>query len=138
MEAELSDAELIAAFEERLLPPQAWNHCAHVRVAFIYASQYGFEAALAQMRVGLHALNAAHRVPNAADRGYHETITVAFMRLVFAACKQQQFSSSVDFCHAHSELMTKDALLHYYSRERLTSVAAKAAFIEPDVRPLPA
>jgi hypothetical protein len=134
---EIHDADLIAAFERSVLPSHAWNHRAHVRVAYIYASQYGLEATLARMRIGINALNAAHRVPEAVDRGYHETITFAFMRLIVAACRQQPFRSSAEFCEAHPELMTKSALLVHYSRERLMSLAAKTTFVEPDLKPLP-
>jgi hypothetical protein len=155
-ETPLDDAELVAAFEKALLPPEKWNHRAHVRVAFVYARQFGLETAVARMRSGLLALNAAHQVPDAVDRGYHETITVAFLRLIHAACQQprdprlrvglpgeeaagkgQAFATSAEFCGAHPELMTKEALLAYYSRDRLKSSTAKAAFVEPDLRPLP-
>ena len=136
-DVELDDADLLAAFEGRSLPPEAWDHRAHVRVAYLYASQHGFEAALTRMRVGLKALNAAHRVPETVGRGYHETLTVAFRRLIFAACRQQAFQSSAEFCEAHPELMTKDALRFHYSRERLMSGAAKQMFVEPDLRALP-
>jgi hypothetical protein len=133
----IDDGGLMAAFEKGLLQPEWWNHRAHVRVAFAYARQCDLNAALAQMRAGLLALNAAHAVPDSADRGYHETITVAFMRLIHAACRNQTFASSAEFCDRHPELMKKDALFHYYSRERLTSPEAKAAFVEPDLAPLP-
>ena len=132
----LYDADLMAAFEGSTLAPQCWNHRAHVRVAYLYASLHGFDAALMRMRAGLTALNAAHRTPETVERGYHETMTVAFMRLIFAACRQQAFSSSAEFCDAHPELMTKEALLIYYSRERLVSGAAKQTFVEPDLLPL--
>jgi hypothetical protein len=136
-EASLDDADLVVAFETAALPAEAWNHRAHVQVAFAFARQFDFNSALARMRTGLRALNAAHGVPHELDRGYHETITVAFMRLIYAACRQQVFASSTEFCNRHPELMKKDALLHYYSRERLASLEAKVAFLEPDLNPLP-
>jgi len=131
------DAELIAAFEIGTLPPEAWDHRAHVRVGFIYARQYDLDEAVARMRTGLHALNTAHAVPEAKDRGYHETITVAFMRLIRDASRNESVVSSAEFCDRHPELMKKDALLRYYSRERLVSWSAKTAFVEPDLEPLP-
>jgi hypothetical protein len=79
----------------------------------------------------------AHRVPDEPGRGYHETITVAFMWLIHAACARQICASSVDFCERHPELLKKDVLLRYYSRERLASAEAKVLFIEPDLKPLP-
>ena len=133
----IDDAGLMAAFEKGVLPPEGWNHRAHVRVAFAYLRRYELNAALAQMRAGLHTLNAAHAVPDAADRGYHETITVAFMRLIHAACGKQTFASSTEFCDRHPELMKKDALFSYYSRGHLASPEAKTTFVEPDLAPLP-
>src|SRR5262245_36791235 len=107
---ELSDADLIIAFEQGMLPHEAWTHRAHVRVGYLYASQYGLEGALTRMREGLQRLNAAHGVPDVIDRGFHETITVAFMRLIVSACRQQAIRNSAEFCDANPELMTKDAL----------------------------
>jgi hypothetical protein len=131
------DTELISAFERCLLTSQQWNHRAHVRVAFLYAFQHQFDQALERMRVGLRALNAAHQVPNLPDRGYNETITVAFLRLIYAACHNGQFSSSADFCDHNPDLLDKTALLRFYSRECLSSPQAKTTFVEPDLAPLP-
>jgi hypothetical protein len=132
----IDDASLVAAFEKAELPAEAWDHRAHVRVAFVYASLLDLHTALAQMQMGLRALNAAHRVPDSVDRRYHETITVAFMRLIDAATKKETFASSTEFCRRHPELLTKDALLRYYSHERLFSKEAKSGFVEPDLAPL--
>jgi hypothetical protein len=59
------------------------------------------------------------------------------MRLIFIVCSRRPFHSSAEFCEAHPELMKKDALMLYYSRDRLFSQAAKTAFVEPDLQPLP-
>lgn len=133
----LDDAALLTAFEQCTIPPAQWNHRAHIRVAFLYAREHDFEAALIRMRAGLRGLNAAHRTPETGTRGYHETITVAFLSLIYARCRAERYPSSQTFCDLNPELMSKDALLHYYSRERLFSSAAKARFLEPDLAPLP-
>jgi len=138
VDASIADDDLIAAFESAALPAEGWNHRAHVRVAFILARrECDFTTAIARMRAGLYALNIAHCVPDEPSRGYHETITVAFMRLIYAACARQLCPSSVDFCERHPELLKKDALLAYFSPERLASTGAKVLFIEPDLKPLP-
>jgi hypothetical protein len=59
------------------------------------------------------------------------------MRLIYAACRHQTFASSAGFCDGHPELMQKDVLLEYYSRERLRCLEAKTTFAEPDLKPLP-
>jgi hypothetical protein len=134
---QIDDTTLITSFEQCTISTAEWNHRAHIRVGFLYARQDSLDDAISRMRAGLQALNEAHRVPEAAGRGYHETKTVAFMRLIHAACKYQAFVSSEEFCKRNSELTAKDVLFHYYSRERLASLQAKITFLEPDLAPLP-
>jgi putative acetyltransferase len=134
---QLSDEELLAAFESCTLSCEAWTHRAHIRVGYLYASQCDLPAAIQRMRAGLKALNAVHGTPESLERGYHETITVAFLRLIQAAARKETFPSSEDFCQRHPELLDKNLLLKFYSRERLRSLEAKTQFIAPDLSPLP-
>lgn len=134
----MSDDDLLAAFEECSLPAAQWNHRAHVRIAFLYASHHNLCCAVERMRAGINKYNSAIHTPETIVRGYHETITQAFMRLVFAAALHTgQHTSSDTFCDAHPELLDRHVLKHYYSQERLMTWEAKRVFVEPDVRPLP-
>ncbi len=134
----MTDDELLAAFENCTLPLEQWTHRAHVRVAFIYATQHGFQSALDRVRTGIKAYNKATDTPEDIDRGYHETMTRAFLYLIFAANRQTgPHSSSDEFCEAHPELLTKLVLREYYSRGRMMTWDAKREFVEPDLRPLP-
>lgn len=136
MPAAVADDLLLQCFEDGSLPFEEWTHTAHVRVGFLYASQFPLETAILKMREGLKAYNARHNVPDQLDRGYHETITVAFMRLIQQRTIGRWFESSDQFCHANGDLMDKRALLRFYSRDRIMSAEAKRAFIEPDLAPL--
>ncbi len=78
----LSDAELLAQFEGWTLPAERWHHAEHIRIAYLCLRHDHFPLALERMRAGLKALNAAQRVPESLDRGYHETLTQAWFRLV--------------------------------------------------------
>jgi putative acetyltransferase len=132
------DPELLAAFENCTLPCDQWTHRAHVRIGYLYASQLALEEATARMRSGLRAINAVHGTPDSLERGYHETITIAFLRLILAAIEQHgPFQSSQAFCESRPELLDKNALLQYYSRDRIKSHTAKARFVEPDLAHLP-
>lgn len=134
----MTDVELLAAFEACTLPMDAWNHRAHVRVASIYASRHNLAEAVCRMRSSIQAYNASRNTPDALDRGYHETMTVAFMRLVFAANQLTgPHESSVEFCEAHPELLDRTVLRTFYSKERILTWQAKADFAEPDLAPLP-
>src|SRR5262249_21639313 len=133
----MTDEELRSAFESCTLPFALWTHRAHVRMAFLYASQHPFQAALDRMRLSIQAYNASQQVPESLDRGYHETITVAFMRLVCSKLTRTgPFPDSEAFCERHPDLLDKSVLLKLYSKERLMSPEAKRGFVEPDLAEL--
>ena len=135
----MNDDEFLAAFENCTLPAELWTHRAHVRVAYLLASRHDLCGATDQIRLGLKAYGKVRKTPQAIDSGYHETITAAFMRLVFAANLQTgPYKSSQDFCEAHPELLGSRALRKYYSRNHVMTWEAKANFIEPNLCPLPA
>tara|TARA_R110002072_G_scaffold284587_1_gene449046 strand:+ start:87153 stop:87590 length:438 start_codon:yes stop_codon:yes gene_type:complete len=134
----MNDAEFLAAFENCSLPFEQWTHRAHIRVAYLYVLESDLATAIDRMRSGIKAHNKATRTPEAIDRGYHETITVAFMILVYVANLQTgPHKSSNEFCDAHPELLSKQTLRRFYSRERIMTIQAKAEFVDPDIRPLP-
>jgi hypothetical protein len=133
----MGDEELLADFENCTLACDAWTHRAHVRVGYLYVSRHDFPTALQRMRSGLLALNAIRGTPDSLDRGYHETITIAFLRLIHAVIDQHgPFRSSQEFCESRPELLDRNLLLQFYSRDRLKSADAKARFLEPDLAPL--
>ncbi|MCA8993879.1 MAG: hypothetical protein KDA88_17975 [Planctomycetaceae bacterium] len=132
-----SDKKLWDAFLAASISEEQWTHRAHVRVGYLFVSRYGFTEALTRMRDGIQALNRALGTPEAIDRGYHETITRAFLHLISAAKANWTGESSNGFCDAHPELMAKRVLLDYYSRDCIMSAEAKAEFVDPDIQPLP-
>lgn len=133
----MTDDEFLAAFETCSLPFEQWNHRAHVRVAYLYASQHDFEPATQRMQSGVKAYNKANAVPEALDRGYHETITVAFMRLISeAVARGGRTDSFENFAQLWPQLFDKRVLLRFYSRSRIMSAEAKASYVEPDLTPL--
>ncbi|MGD9693675.1 MAG: hypothetical protein AB7G17_06520 [Phycisphaerales bacterium] len=140
----MNDADLLAAFLAPSLPEKEWTHRAHIRVGWILLETTSaptprarLDRAFTRMRDGLHILNASHNVRDEPTRGYHETITLAFMRVLDAARREIHTPDSDSFCDARPDLMTKLVLLKHYSRERIMSAEAKARFIEPDLEPLP-
>lgn len=131
-----SDDELWAAFEQATLPHDCWTHAAHVRVGYLHVVRVGFDSALVLLRDRIRRLNAAHGTPETPVRGYHETITVAFLTAIAAACRAEPPSDSRSFCERHPELLKKDFLERFYSRELLNSADARRVFVAPDLCPL--
>ncbi len=134
----MTDETLLSQFESATAPHDTWTHRAHVRVAYLYLRSARFNEALDRFRTGLHALNASHGTPDALDRGYHETITISFFRLIAATLAAFGPAETSDaFCDQHPHLLHKTVLRLYYTRPRIMSWEAKRDFVEPDIAPLP-
>jgi len=134
----MDDETFLKRFEAAAIPREEWRHREHIRVAYLYLRRYPFEEATTRVRSSIQKLNATHQTPETLERGYHETITQAWMRLVHCALCQFGPSATADaFLEEQSQLLSKRALLLFYSRDRLMSAEAKARFVEPDLAPLP-
>jgi hypothetical protein len=86
-----------------------------------------------RVQTGIRKLNGKIGSPD----GYHETITVAFVRVI--ADRSEGGERYETFRARNPDLFdrTLPALLRHYTKERLYSSEARAAFVEPDREPLP-
>ena len=134
----MDDAALLDGFEHCTLPKQVWTHQAHVRVAWLHLRRDAFAAALAKIGAGIRKLNMAHGVENGPSSGYHETLTCAFMCLVWATIQSAGAGeSSLEFCDANPHLLARTLPRLFYTRERINSADARLRFVAPDLAPLP-
>src|SRR5262245_22078279 len=133
-----TDEEFLAAFEGRTLTPAEWHHRDHLRVAWLYLERWPLDEAIARIGRGIRALNAHFAVPEALDRGYHETLTQLWMRLLHglreAVGREDSFEAFLD---RHPYLLNRFLGRLYYSRERILTEKAKREFVEPDLAPFP-
>ena len=128
--AHLTDAQFLARFEAHTLT--SFTHRDHIRVAYAYARRGGAAGAVAGAR-RIRALAEA-----AGDSAkYHDTLTVAWARLIAHLVERPPELPFDAFVAAHPELRRRDLMLAHYCRERLFSDAARARFVEPDLLPLP-
>ena len=138
-----SDAQLddfVFRFLNRTLPKSEWTHAAHLSVGAWHVHRYGVEEAVSRLRQGIRALNESHGTANTDSGGYHETITRAYAHLIAEFLDGHPESSTlVQQVGAllASPLAHKDALLQYYSKDRLMSPAARREWNRPDLKPLP-
>ena len=137
----MDDADLLRQFETLTLPFAQWTHRAHVRVAFSYLRAHPFDEAVARMRAGVKAYNAANEVLESPTSGYNETTTHAFLHLIAATMHSYGDAFPTDtadaFCDAHPQLMTRHVLRLFYSPQQRMQPLAKTQFVEPDLAPLP-
>ena len=125
---------LIRRFEDTTLPIEQWWHETHLRVAFHYLTFHDLDGAIDHMRAGIQRYNAAHDVPEAIDRGYHETITQAWLRLLHAIMKSHgPFEDAGALFALHPYLRHSKLLRLFYTRDRILSEKAKHTWVEPDV-----
>lgn len=138
---EMDDHDLLTNFENCSLPVHQWDHRAHLKISYLYLCDHPFTVALAKMRQGIKAYNAANNVSEGEFEGYNETTTHAFMQLVNTTMKAYgQLFPTPDadaFCDTHPQLMCKHVLRLFYSPERRSHSDAKTRFIEPDLTTLP-
>jgi hypothetical protein len=129
--------QLVTRFQNGTLPHAEWTHAAHLAVGAWYVDRYGAEDALPRLRVAIRALNDRHGTLNTTTSGYHETTTAAYVRLLAAALADTTtpLPSRVAAILA-GPLADKTFLFRFWSRERLMSSAARAAWVPPDLADL--
>ena len=134
----MDDATFLNRFEACQFPADQWHHREHIKAAYLYLRRYPFKKALSRIRQGIQALNASQHVPETRTRGYHETMTQAWLTLVHLILREYGPEQTAEkFYDEHPELAQKRALRFFYSNKQLMSEQAKARFVKPDLTPLP-
>ena len=129
----MTDQAFARAFESGSVTPDAFNHVAHVRLAWVYLHESAsVEDALTRMRAAIRRVAAAA----GASQKYHETITVLWIRLLADVRARGASGEIAEVLRAQPALADRDLPMQYYSRERLFSDAARAAWVEPDLQTL--
>ncbi|HKP38749.1 MAG TPA: hypothetical protein VJT71_17970 [Pyrinomonadaceae bacterium] len=124
---------LVESFEACSFHPSEFRHYQHLAVALWYVRNLTAEDALTRMTCGIRRLAETY-----GKTGYHETITVFWLRIV------SEFSSKADDKSTLGSLANelierchdKDLIFDYYSRGLLESPRAKAEWVEPDLKKL--
>jgi len=125
----MTDQEFLHAFESGRIPPAEFHHRDHLRLAWVQVRKLGAEQAAGAVAEGIERFAGAH----GQHRLYHETLTRFWVRIV-AHCSQPTFEATLE---RHPMLLSKDLPLRHWSRDALFSDAARAAWLEPDLLPLP-
>ncbi|MBI1324444.1 hypothetical protein GC170_14840 [bacterium] len=125
--------ELVEAFETGTLPYVHWTHRAHLAVAVRYVRTMPHDAALTRIRERIGAYNACCGDPT----GYNETITRLYlMRLRDDTVQGIAEANLAAELSRASASYGVDWLYGYYSKDRIWSTEAAAAWIEPDRKSL--
>jgi hypothetical protein len=132
----MTDDDFLDAFEQCRLPREAWTHAAHVRMAWLYLRRRPPEWVVPAVRERISRYNLSLGNTD----GYHETITLAFLRLIGDRIdRDPEVDSFPEFASRNPDLLdrTLSALIVHYRKETLFSPEARTTFVEPDRSPLP-
>ena len=129
------DRRFCADFAACRIDPGAFDHRAHIRLAYIYLAEHDTSTALTLMRNALLAFIQHNQIPVAK---YHETLTQAWILAVrhFMAISPDS-ESSAGFIAANPKMLDSRIMLTHYSTEVLFSPEARARFVEPNLDLIP-
>jgi hypothetical protein len=133
----MNDIELWQRFSEQNLSHAEWDHRLHLRTAFLHLCRYELDEAHLRLRAGIIRLNHRHGLEESAARGYFETLTRVWLLLIHVARKREVTTTSEEFLERCPELLDRTLPLRHYSKAVLSSVRARAMFVEPDLEALP-
>ena len=138
-----SEADIIHIGEGLMacsLRREEWTHAAHFAAA-LWLMRYRPDPDPAAVLPGMiRAYNETVGTVNSDRSGYHETITQASLRAARGIF--DSFPADVPVWRIANALMgtnfaNPNWLLEYWTRDRLMSVDARRAWLEPDLKPLP-
>ena len=137
-----SDEEVRALGEgliARSVPKAQWTHAAHWATTLWMLTEKPEILPERDLPGLIRAYNESIGGANTDASGYHETITQASIRAARVFLMEAPAGPLYETCNAllRSRLGEPDWLMEYWTRERLFSVEARRAWVEPDIRGLP-
>ena len=129
----LEDDAFVAAFYAGRIPNQGFHHRDHLRLAWVQIHRLGLEKAAESVTRGILRFATHH---GSAER-YNDTLTRFWLRLVATAIGYHPTLTFEVLLEAEPHLLQKDLPFRHWSRDRLMSPAARAGWVDPDLRSLP-
>jgi hypothetical protein len=125
----------VAAFESGTLPKPRWTHGAHLLTGACYVHQLGEAAATDNMRTCVRRYNEAVGGKNTDTSGYHETITVLWIKLLANLLRESQPIGRAEFALLAVERFQGDRgiLQQYYDFDLVNSVEARRQWVPPTI-----
>lgn len=131
--------DLINRFLDQSLPKEEWTHEAHLTVATYLLNKFSIEETTCMLRSGIIIYNKSVGGENTAVKGYHETLTLFWIKNICIYIKANKAKSILLLCNnfLKSIFADRDYPLKFYSKELLFSTKARAFWTEPDKENFP-
>ncbi|MGI9518759.1 MAG: hypothetical protein ACR2NP_17000 [Pirellulaceae bacterium] len=134
--AATEDKDFVKAFEAFEISASDFDHRSHIRMAYTYLCDHDVETTCRRVRDVLCRFLKLIGVEPASK--YHETMTRAW---TLAVChfmvSTPDTRSAAEFIDANPKLLDKTIMMMHYSNDVMFSNAARRAFVEPDLVPIP-
>ena len=127
---------IVKEFNNCTLQRSNWTHAAHLIVALWYLTNYSESEAINNIRDRIKKYNASLGIPMTKNSGYHETITMFWVKIVrqYLAINSAN-NSFVEMANNLVNFYENKALpFEYYSREYLMSWEARKNWVKPDLK----
>ena len=136
--SEQSLDRFLEAFFSHTLPKAQWTHAAHVTLAACLLHQGDVPSVLPVVRNAISSYNLSVGTQNTDTSGYHETLTIFWLRVVAESLRQSPSASRLHAVRGIVAAYGAERSLHrlYYSNDIVTCTAARRAWVEPDLKPL--
>jgi hypothetical protein len=134
---ELEIDAFLTAFEGGTLSKARWTHGAHLLTGACYVHAFGEAEAIGRMRVCVRRYNEAVGGKNTETSGYHETITVAWIKLLAGLLRESGSMERAAFAARAVERFERqrDIFRRYYDFDLVGSVEARRVWVAPTLEP---
>jgi hypothetical protein len=131
-------ANLIEGFTTRTLPAAHWTHEAHLITGLWFNYNCSELETICYLRSGIISYNIDSGGENTPERGYHETLTLFWCRVLNSFVKNNKGLTLVELCDKFlkTEWSSKELPLKYYTQQVLFSLQARAIWVPPNLRNL--
>jgi hypothetical protein len=110
-----------------------FGHREHLELAWLYVREHGLQGASPLMSAAIRHVARSHGAP---DR-YHHAITLTWLGLVAAHARRCDAATFDEFIERNPALLDGGLLARHFSSSVLSDPAARAGWVEPDLRALP-
>ena len=136
----MTDIKTITSqFKSKTFPKEHWTHNAHFAVAFVQLDKLkNQEQTLDYLRKGIKEYNLSVGTDNTENSGYHETLTVFWLKAVYEYYNSSQHKTIEEIYNNFSKTILASAKFptKFYSKELLFSKKARQTWTKPDLLPI--
>jgi hypothetical protein len=125
--------DFLAAFESGTLPKERWTHAAHLLAGACYVHRLGQPSAIDHMRLCVRRYNETVGGKNTSTSGYHETITVFWIKVLDRLLLHAKPIGRAEFVALAVDRYSgqRDLFRSFYDFDVVASTEARAEWIAP-------